>query len=129
MGTPDGMTQLPTTAELRILDVLWNGPATVRGVHEALGEDVAYTTTLKLLQIMHEKGLVARDEAGRAHVYRALVRREATEAGLVRDLARRVFGGSSARLALRALAEESATEAELAELSALLDRLERDRDP
>ena len=122
------MTQLPTAAELRILDVLWGGAATVRAVHEALGDAGAYTTTLKLLQIMHEKGLVERDEAGRAHVYRAVAPREATEAGLVRDLARRVFGGSSARLALRALADRSASEAEVAELSALLDRMERERD-
>ena len=119
---------LPTPAELRILAVLWDrGPATVRTVHEAIGDESTYTTTLKLLQIMHEKGLVDRDERGRAHVYRAVAGREVTQRRMLEDLAARAFGGSTAELVLRALSLEETPRPELDRISALLDRLERER--
>ncbi|HEU0012574.1 MAG TPA: BlaI/MecI/CopY family transcriptional regulator [Longimicrobium sp.] len=118
---------LPTAAELEILRVLWKrGPSTVRAVHEALGESrgTGYTTVLKLMQIMHAKGLVTRNEAERTHVYAAAVQPDRTEGRLVADLAERAFGGSAARLALRALSEEPCSPEELAEVRRLLDALE-----
>ena len=120
--------QLPTDAELEILGILWErGPCTVREVHEALvDKGVAYTTILKLLQIMHEKALVDRDTTDRSHVYRARVQRERTQRELVRDLADRAFGGSAAALVQRALASKPASEAELREIRELLARLEQD---
>lgn len=121
---------LPTDAELEILRVLWDrGPSTVREVHGVLEEERprGYTTVLKLLQIMHEKGLVARDEAGRSHVYRAVAEREPTQRALLRDLADRAFAGSAGRLVVRALSSRRATPEELAEVRRLLDELEEDR--
>jgi BlaI family transcriptional regulator, penicillinase repressor len=123
-------TPLPTDAELEILHVLWtHGPATVREVRDRLprAEEAGYTTVLKLLQIMHAKGLVTRDEAQRSHVYAAAVARDDTERGLVDDLARRVFGGSAGRLALRALSERAASPRELEEIRRLLDEAEEGR--
>jgi predicted transcriptional regulator len=120
---------LPTPGELELLDVLWrHGEATVRDVHEALPSTrrPGYTTVLKLLQIMLEKGLVARNETGRAHVYRPAIARENTQSHLLRDLAKRAFGGSSHRLALHALSQAASAE-ELAEVRKLLDRLEDER--
>jgi predicted transcriptional regulator len=118
---------LPTGAELAILGVLWTrGPSTVRDVRAALGRDTAYTTALKLLQIMHAKGLVSREKASRTHVYAAAETPERTQRRLVDDLADRAFGGSAARLALRALASQPARGAELARVRALLERLDRE---
>lgn len=118
----------PTDAELAILRVLWEGGASaVRAVHERLGRGTGYTTVLKLLQIMHGKGLVERDESSRVHVYAATVGRAETERRLVRDLAERAFGGSAARLALRALGDGSASAEELEAIRSLLDRVERER--
>src|SRR5262245_29866753 len=95
----------PTDAELAILRVLWaRGPSTVRQVTEALGRGTGYTTTLKLLQIMTDKRLVARDESSRTHVYRAAFSEDETQRQLVGDLVDRVFGGSAAKLVLQALA-------------------------
>ena len=108
----------PTDAELAILRVLWErGPATVRQVHEALADtrETGYTTTLKLMQIMADKGLVTRDETARTHVYAA------TQRQLVRDLVDRAFGGSAAQLVLRALSAEDATDAELKQIRKLID--------
>ena len=119
----------PTDAELAILRVLWRrGPSTVKDVHEELARraPAAYTTTLKQLQIMAEKGLVTRDESQRAHLYAARLPEEATQAQLVRDLLDRAFEGSSARLVLRALSSRPATPGELAEIRELLDELEGD---
>src|SRR5262249_44490831 len=101
----------PTDAELAILRVLWRrGPSTVRDVHDELGGDAAtvYTTVLKMLQIMHDKGLVSREEAGRAHVYQAAQSREQTQAGLVSDLIQRAFEGSAQQLVMRALSASNA---------------------
>lgn len=113
----------PTDAELAILQVLWEGPATVRAVHTALGTDSGYTTTLKLMQIMFDKGLVRRDESARSHVYEAAVGREAIESGLVTRFMERVFAGSAARLVQRALQDGTPAE-ELAEIRRLLDEAE-----
>lgn len=121
-------TPLPTETELELLSVLWaRGPATVRGVQQALGRDAGYTTVLKLLQIMHAKGLVTRDESARTHVYAAAVEREETEGGLVDELARRAFGGSAGRLVMRALSDRTASAEELAEIRRLLDAAEGER--
>jgi predicted transcriptional regulator len=118
----------PTDAELEILGVLWaRGPSTVREVHEELNRTrlTGYTTVLKFMQIMADKGLVRRNSGQRAHVYQAVLPREATQTQLVRDLVERAFGGSAARLALRALESKRATREELAQIRRLLDNYER----
>ena len=117
----------PTDAELEILRVLWErGPSTVREVHESLGDSrgTGYTTVLKLLQIMTEKGIVRRDETERAHVYEARAPREETENVLVGDLLDRAFAGSASALVLRALSTKPASAQELAKIRKLLDDLE-----
>lgn len=119
----------PTDGELAILRVLWErGASTVREVHEALTrnapEGTGYTTVLKLMQIMTEKGLVERDESQRAHVYRARATEQRTQRQLVTDLVDRAFGGSPARLAMQALSAKKTSPEELAELRRLLDTLE-----
>lgn len=117
----------PTDAELAILRVLWErGESTVREVQEALDprRTAGYTTVLKQLQIMTEKGLVQRDETERAHVYRASLAREATETQLVGDLLDRAFGGSASRLVLRALASTPASAEEIAQIRKLLEKAE-----
>src|SRR5262245_38070263 len=99
----------PTDAELSILRVLWQrGPSTVRQVQEELGEDTDYTTVLKFLQIMTEKGLVTRDDAERAHVYEASLPEEETQRQLVTDLLDRAFRGSAKKLVLHALSAKKA---------------------
>lgn len=121
----------PTDGELAILNVLWErGPSTVRQVQEALSaqRDTAYTTALKMLQIMTEKGLVTRDERKRTHVYFPATEQEDTQGDLARDLAERAFGGSAAQLAMRALSQEPASAEELAQIRELLDNLERESD-
>lgn len=119
---------LPTDGELEILDVLWqDGPSTVRQIHAQLEQRraIGYTSVLKLLQIMHQKGLVQRDESTRTHVYETAFVRSETQGRLVSDLMTRAFGGSAGELVLRALGERRASEAELQEIRSLLDRLER----
>jgi predicted transcriptional regulator len=112
----------PTEAELAILRVLWaRGPSTVREVAEAMDRAGAYTTVLKLLQIMTEKGLVVRDEGTRTHVYEAAFSEDHTQKQLVTDLLDRVFDGSAAKLVLQALSAGKATPKELAEIRKLLD--------
>ena len=103
--------------------VLWErGPATVRQVHEALADrETGYTTTLKLMQIMADKGLVRRNETARTHVYSAIAGQEQTQRQLVQDLVDRAFGGSAAQLVLRALSPEHATDAELKDIRKLID--------
>ncbi len=113
----------PTEAELGILRVLWTrGPSTVREVAETMGRAGAYTTVLKLLQIMTEKGLVARDEEHRTHVYEAAFSEAHTQKQLVTDLLERVFDGSAAKLVMQALSTGKATPAERAEIRKLLDK-------
>ncbi|MFP2902733.1 BlaI/MecI/CopY family transcriptional regulator [Corallococcus sp. 4LFB] len=122
-----GKLPRPTDAELAILRVLWDrGARTVREVHTTLQDGSGYTTVLKTMQIMTEKGLVTRDESQRAHVYSARLPRESTQQQLVTDLVDRVFGGSPARLALQALSTKKTSPEELAELRQLLDSLEKE---
>src|SRR4051812_9527918 len=112
----------PTDAELAILRILWaRGPCTVRQVHEALARErpAAYTTALKMLQIMTEKGLVRRDESDRTHIYQSRLSEEQTQRQLVRDLVDRAFGGSASKLVLQALASKRATAEELGEIRKL----------
>jgi predicted transcriptional regulator len=118
----------PTEAELSILRVLWErGPSTVREVHDAIqrgrpsGQTTGYTTVLKLLQIMTEKGLVTRDERTRSHVYRARLSEDSTQRQLVTDLLDRAFGGSAARLVMQALDLSPASAEELKEIRRLID--------
>lgn len=114
----------PTDAELAILRVLWQqGPCTVRQVHEALSRErpSAYTTALKMLQIMTEKGLVRRDVSDRTHIYQAKLSEEQTQRQLVRDLLDRAFGGSSSKLVMQALSARRATAEELSEIRRLLE--------
>lgn len=117
----------PTDAELAILRVLWNrGPSTVREVTDELQDQrgTGYTTALKLLQIMHEKGLVGRDDSQRSHVYRAVAPAEVTQRQLVTDLLERAFGGSAQQLVLQALSSKRASRADLAEIRKLIDEME-----
>ena len=113
----------PTDAELAILRVLWaRGPSTVREVAEEMGREGAYTTVLKLLQIMTEKRLVHRDGSERTHVYEAAYSEGQTHKQIVTDLLDRVFDGSAAKLVLQALAAGKASPEEVAEIRALLDK-------
>ncbi len=114
----------PTDAELAILRILWSrGASTVRQVHESLERErpTAYTTALKMLQIMTEKGLVRRDDTDRTHVYQARLTEEQTQRQLVRDLLDRAFGGSSSKLVLQALTARRATAEELGEIRKLIE--------
>ena len=114
----------PTDGELALLQVLWErGPSTVREVLEELekSEPTGYTTVLKLLQIMTDKGLVARDESSRAHVYRPLVTESATQGRFVTELLDKAFGGSPAKLVQRALSAKKASREELDEIRKLLE--------
>jgi predicted transcriptional regulator len=122
-------TVRPTGAELEILGVLWErGPSTVREVHDRLarGRDLGYTTVLKLLQIMAEKGLVRRDESQRAHVYAARIPAEQTQRQLLGDLLERAFGGSAALLVQQALSSRKTSPEEISRIRAYLDSLEED---
>ncbi|HVQ27946.1 MAG TPA: BlaI/MecI/CopY family transcriptional regulator [Vicinamibacteria bacterium] len=123
-------TQRPTPAELDILRLLWElGPSTVREVHERLERErpTGYTTVLKLMQIMTDKGLVSRDEAARAHVYSATSPEQHTQRQLVRDLVDRAFGGSASKLVMQTLSARSTSREELGRIRELLDRLEGEK--
>jgi len=123
----DRLPPRPTDAELSILRVLWRrGPSTVRDVHEELVRENAtgYTTILKLLQIMTEKGLVVRDESERAHVYEAAYSEQRTQRQLLTDLAERAFDGSAAKLVMQALSGRKTSAAELDQIRQLLDEME-----
>ncbi len=118
----------PTDAELAILRVLWErGPSTVRDVTDALQKErgTGYTTALKLMQIMTEKGLVQRDDSQRTHVYQAMAPPEDTQKQLVKDLLERAFGGSAQQLVLQALSSRKASRAELAEIRGLIEEMEK----
>lgn len=121
----------PTDAELAILRILWErGPSTVRQVHDVLARDrqAAYTTALKLLQIMTEKGLVDRDDRDRTHVYRARLGEEQTQRQLVRDLVDRAFGGSATKLVMQALAARRASPEELRDIRKAIDHARSEKE-
>lgn len=121
----------PTDAELEILRVLWDvGPATVRRVHDELAaaRDIGYTTVLKTMQIMTDKGLLSRDATSRSHVYEPRLKREHTQRQLIRDLVDRAFEGSASGLVMRALTDKPVDANELAEIRRLLDSLEEGAD-
>src|SRR5580693_252561 len=118
----------PTDAELEILTGLWSrGPVTVRDVHETIASrrPTQYTTVLKQMQVMAEKGLLHRDEKQRAHIYEASRPREWTQKQLAGDILQRAFNGSAKSLLIGALSSKKASKAELAELRGLLDEYER----
>lgn len=118
----------PTEAELELLRVLWEkGPATVRELHDAINlhRPVVYTSVLKILQIMTEKGLVEREESGKAHIYRAAASQEDTQNQMLRDLSERLFSGSAAQLAMHALAMQPASAEELEEIRSLIEQKRR----
>lgn len=118
----------PTESELEILQVLWKKTtATVRDVHEELAKhkDVGYTTTLKLMQIMHEKGIVKRDASVRTHIYQSAVNRENTQKRLLNKMIDNLFGGSTTQLVLQALGENKATPEEIEKIQLLLNNLKR----
>jgi predicted transcriptional regulator len=115
----------PTESELELLRIVWEKePATVRDIYDALNlqRPSGYTTVLKMLQIMTVKGLVIRDEASRAHLYRSAISQDAMQSKILKDLSVRLFSGSAAQLALHALAMEPASAGELAEIRALIEK-------
>ncbi len=117
----------PTEAELTLLNILWKmGPATVRQIHESVSQTqkTGYTTVLKILQIMHEKSLVIRDESNRAHVYAAANSEVVTQSSLLKDLVLKAFGGSTSKLVMRAL-DDSTSKEEIEDIRQLLNELEQ----
>lgn len=120
----------PTEAELELLRVLWEkGPSTVRDLYDAvnLQRTVGYTSVLKILQIMTEKGLVEREESGKAHIYRTAASQEETQNQLLRDLSERLFSGSAAQLAMHALAMQPTSSEELEEIRNLIEQKRQTR--
>jgi BlaI family transcriptional regulator, penicillinase repressor len=121
-----GAGQLPTEAELEILNVLWAmGPSTVRDVHTLSGKATGYTTVLKQMQVMVEKGLLERSERFRSHVYEPRIAKDRTQQQLARNLVQRAFDGSAKELVLGALSSQKVSAAELAEIRQMLDEFER----
>ena len=119
----------PTEAELEILSLLWEmKEASVRQVHERLDQtkETGYTTTLKIMQIMHAKGMVERDEKNRTHLYKPLVRQGDTQKSLLKNLMTSAFGGSAKSLVMQALGQEKPSKKEIDEIRAFLDQLEND---
>ena len=120
---------VPTSAELNLLNLLWRmEPATVREIHDHVSktQNTGYTTILKMFQIMHEKGLVERDESNRAHVYTASYSEVQTQSSMVKEMVTKAFGGSKLELVVRALGE-SASSDEISEIRDLLNSLELNR--
>ena len=120
----------PTESELEILSILWNkGPSTVREVNEEMNraKNVGYTTTLKLMQIMTEKGMVEREMDGRTHIYYAVARQEDAQVRMLDRLLETAFGGSASKLILQALGNHKTSEEELAEIKALIKKLEEEK--
>ncbi len=121
----------PTEAELEILQVLWSkGPATVREVNETLskGREIGYTTTLKLMQIMTTKGLVARDERSRTHIYKPLIKQADTQRSMMDKLLNSAFGGSASRLVMQALGNKQTSREELDQIRKYLDEQLKNRE-
>ena len=118
--------QLPTEAELEILNILWAlGPSTVRDVHTASSKDTGYTTVLKQMQVMVEKGLLERSEDFRSHIYEPVATKEQTQQRLARNLLQRAFDGSAKNLVLGALSSQKVSAKELAEIRTMLDEFEK----
>ena len=120
---------VPTTAELNLLNVLWSmGTATVRDVHDLVNKThtTGYTTVLKMFQIMHEKGLVVRDETNRAHIYKASYSEAQTQSSMIKEMVNKAFGGSKYDLVVRALGEKASPD-EIADIRQLLDTLEQNK--
>jgi predicted transcriptional regulator len=114
----------PTDGELEILNVLWEkGPSSVRAVHEQLGKEAGYTTTLKLMQIMHDKGLLSRDVTARSHVYEAAVSQEQTQGQIVQRMIDNVFNGSAVNLVMQALGNHKTSSREMKMIREYLDKL------
>jgi BlaI family penicillinase repressor len=119
---------IPSDAEFGILTVLWRcGAATVREVHEALAKDTGYTSTLKQMQLMHEKGMLRRSERYRSHLYEAAITREEAQARFAGDLVHRIFDGSVRNLVLGALTAQRASDKDLAEINRIFDAFEKRR--
>ncbi|WP_075350242.1 BlaI/MecI/CopY family transcriptional regulator [Algoriphagus marinus] len=118
----------PTESELEILALLWElKEASVRQIHERLAEtkDTGYTTTLKIMQIMHAKGMVSRDEQNRSHIYRPASNQQETQNSLLKNLVNTAFGGSAQNLVMQALGQENPSKEDLDEIRAFLDQLEQ----
>jgi len=118
----------PTDSEIEILNILWEkGPSTVREVHEVLekNKDAGYTTTLKLMQIMHEKDILKRDVSNKSHVYTANISREKTQGQIVKRMIDNVFNGSASSLVMQALGNHKPNKEELDEIKKYLDEIER----
>ncbi len=123
----DNSSIKPTEAELTLLNILWQiGPATVRQIHETVSQTqkTGYTTVLKILQIMHEKSLVIRDESNRAHVYAAANSEMQTQSSLIKDLISKAFGGSTSKLVMRAI-DETTSKEDINDIRQLLNSLEK----
>ena len=119
-------TLKPTESELEILQILWQrGQATVREVHEELSttKDAGYTTTLKLMQIMNEKGIVKRDDSSKTHIYEALLNKETTQQHIVGKMMNTLFDGSASQLVMRALGGSNPSKTEIDEIQKILDGL------
>jgi len=117
----------PTESELEILSILWEmKEASVRQVHERLSKtkETGYTTTLKIMQIMHSKGMVTRDEQNRSHIYSPATNQKETQNSLLKNLVKTAFGGSAQNLVMQALGQENPSKQELEEIRAFLDQLE-----
>lgn len=122
----------PTESELDILQVLWaDGPSTVRSVNERLNaiatKEIGYTTTLKLMQLMVEKGLLRRDTSSRTHVYASAVEEQSVKRNLLQQFVRKTFRGSAAEMVMEALGQHDATDDELAEIKQLIEKIEKDQ--
>ncbi len=118
----------PTDAEIEILQILWEkGASSVRDINDILNErrEVGYTTTLKLMQIMNEKGIVKRDTAARTHIYKAVAKENDTKNNLISDFVNIAFHGSAMNLVMQALGNTSSSQNELDELKTLISKLEK----
>ena len=118
----------PTESELEILSVLWEkGPSTVREIHDILSQtkDAGYTTTLKLMQIMHEKALLQRDTSSKTHVYTSAISQQKTQQQLLDKMIDTVFGGSASQLVMQALGHHQSSEAELEKIREYLSAIEK----
>jgi predicted transcriptional regulator len=122
----------PTDSEIEILDLLWQtGPASVRDIHSKLSEkrDLYYTTTLKTMQLMTEKGFLTRDTTQRSHIYHVNIKKEDVEKNLIEKLANSVFKGSAGQLIMSALGHSTPSKDELKEIKALIEKLDQDENP